>query len=152
MSEGRRLHIDEIDGNGEPLYGFSQQMQWNRARKDYADAHVRPARSDRIPWHDPLFHERGPYRQGPNVPPLLIRRPSNDSLRELLPEWVRNYNPATDRHRIFVPRTQTHEADTAAMGEDPQQPIVQAAVRPFLPPNPLGIGNQQRLLREHFEM
>ena len=108
-------------------------------------------RSGRIPYHNPLFHISGPYRQGQNQPPLLIRRPSNHSLVDLLPEPIRDHYNAVPPQHIWVDNQVNHGADIAGAGANAPGGVVHAGVRPFMPPNPVAIEHREQQLRQEFE-
>ena len=152
QSDGRRLHIAETNEDGTPLFSLPQQQVWNQQRRDYVDDNMVSERNDRLPYHNPLLHIEGPHRQGQNVPPLIIRRPSNHSLLDLLPEPVRNYRPPVPPQRIPVPINQVNLGpDEGGAGAPAPGPVIPPAVRPFLPPNPYAIAHQEQVNRQQFD-
>ena len=56
MADGRRLHVDALDHEGQPILSLPQQLTWNLQRRGWVDNHMVRARDDRIPYHNPLFH------------------------------------------------------------------------------------------------
>ena len=151
QSDGRRLHIAETNEDGTPLFSLPQQQVWNQQRRDYVDDNMVSERNDRLPYHNPLLHIEGPHRQGQNVPPLIIRRPSNHSLLGLLPESIQNYRPPVPPERILVNNQANLGPDVAGAGANAPGPLIRAAVRPFMPPNPVAIANREHALRLEFE-
>ena len=150
QSDVRRLHVSELNEDGTPLLSLPQQQAWNAERRDYVDNAMVTERNDRIPYHNPLFHINGPYVQGPTVPPLLIRRPSNQSLLELLPEAAQAYQHPVRPERIVVNNQVNLGPDVAGGGANAPGPVLQAAVRPFMPPNPVAIAHREEALRLEF--
>ena len=151
QSDGRRLHIAEINDDDTPVFSLPQQQAWNQERRDFVDTYMVMERNDRIPYHNPLFHVEGPYSQGPNVPPLIVRRPSNHSLLDLLPEAVRTYRPPVPPQRILVQNQANYGPDAAGAGAPAPGPVIPPAVRPFLPPNPVAIAHREQANRLEFD-
>ena len=98
--DGRMLHdsdcVEGPNNTARPMYNLLQQNTWNQNKRDYFDSNAVRTRNDRLPYHIDDFH-LSQHPQGPTVPPLLIRRPSNLSLDHLFhpglaehvaPQWA----------------------------------------------------------------
>ena len=150
---GRRLPPSLLDEENNPIYSHQDDTNYHEARLQYFCEYADVQRSDRIPYHLENFHELGQPRHGENVPPFIIRRPSNESLEGLLPRELQTggYIPPR-RRRVRSPVR--GQPDVAVGRVEDAEPPVEAPpanrTRRTLHHNPIPNAIEEQQLQEEY--